>query len=240
MHAGIRAEHLDKTYGEGHTRVAALVDVGLAVARGEVAALMGPSGSGKTTLLTALGLLNLPERGRIWFDGELLVEDGRARVDLAAVRRARIGFVFQHAHLIPFLTAEENVLLAMQLNDQRGPTARARARELLSWLGIDPRRHHYPEQLSGGEQQRVAIARALANRPPLVLADEPTAALDGRRGLAVMELLRQVARDQGASVVVVTHDHRMLDVFDTIHEMEDGVLHTRHPEPAPEAEEMTP
>lgn len=224
----IRAEHLTRTYGTGDTEVVAMSEVSMTTRRGEVAALLGPSGSGKTTLLTALGLLNLPQRGKIWMEGRLLVSEGQALVDLAAVRRSRIGFVFQKANLIPFITAEENVLLAQQLNDFRGAGARSRARELLDYLGLGGRGHHYPEELSGGEQQRVSIARALANRPPLLLADEPTAALDSHRGRSVMELFRKIAHEQGAAVVVVTHDQRMLDIFDTVHEMEDGIL-TRRP-----------
>ncbi|MCK6526836.1 ABC transporter ATP-binding protein [Myxococcota bacterium] len=231
-HAVIRAESLRKVYGEGDTEVVALRDVSISTERGEVAALLGPSGSGKSTLLTALGLLNLPERGRIWLAGRPVVADGVALTDLAAVRRSMIGFVFQKANLIPFLTARENVLLALQLNDRVGRSAGARAQELLGYLGVGGRADHYPEQLSGGQQQRVAIARALANRPPLILADEPTAALDSHRGRDVMELFKRIAHEQGAAVVVVTHDHRTLDVFDTIHEMEDGVL-TRAAAPPP-------
>ncbi|MDO9280681.1 MAG: ABC transporter ATP-binding protein [Pseudomonadota bacterium] len=235
----IRAEALRKVYGAGDTELVALRDVSITTGRGEVAALLGPSGSGKSTLLTALGFLNLPERGRIWMGGRLVVEDGRALTDLAALRRTSIGFVFQKANLIPFLTARENVLLALQLNDQVGRAADARARELLGYLGLGDRGDHHPEQLSGGQQQRVAIARALANRPPLLLADEPTAALDSHRGRDVMELFKRIAHEQGAAVVVVTHDHRTLDVFDTIHEMEDGVL-TRRPPGTSSHQEASP
>ncbi len=228
----IRAEALRKVYGKGDTELVALNDVSIASERGEIAALLGPSGSGKSTLLTALGFLNLPERGKIWIDGRLVVAEGRALTDLAAVRRTSVGFVFQKANLIPFLTARENVLLALQLNDRVGPDADARTRELLGYLGLADRVDHYPEQLSGGQQQRVAIARALANRPPLLLADEPTAALDSHRGRDVMELFRRIAHEQRSAVIVVTHDHRTLDVFDTIHEMEDGVLTRRPPNPS--------
>ncbi len=228
----IRAEALRKVYGKDDTELVALNDVSIATDRGEIAALLGPSGSGKSTLLTALGFLNLPERGKIWIDGRLVVAEGRALTDLAAVRRTSVGFVFQKANLIPFLTARENVLLALQLNDRVGPGADARARELLGYLGLADRVDHYPEQLSGGQQQRVAIARALANRPPLLLADEPTAALDSHRGRDVMELFRRIAHEQRSAVIVVTHDHRTLDVFDTIHEMEDGVLTRRPPNPS--------
>ena len=232
----VRAESLTKTYGQGNTEVVALDDVSIATERGEVAALLGPSGSGKSTLLTALGLLNLPERGRIWLADRLVVADGQALVDLAAMRRTAIGFVFQKANLIPFLTAAENVRLALQLNDATGSVAHARTSELLGYLGLADRADHYPEQLSGGQQQRVAIARALANRPALLLADEPTAALDSHRGRDVMALFRRIAHDQGSAVIVVTHDTRTLDVFDTVHEMEDGIL-TRRPGPVavPEA-----
>jgi putative ABC transport system ATP-binding protein len=220
----IRGEGLTKTYGAGATEVRALRDVSLRVRQGEVAALLGPSGSGKSTLLTALGLLSLPERGAIHLGERLIARDGLAREDLAAVRRSSIGFVFQRSNLIPFLTAIENVALALTINDVGSTQARTRGIELLDYLGIADRAGSYPEQLSGGQQQRVAVARALANRPAVILADEPTAALDSRRGRAVMELFARVAREQGTAVLVVTHDHRCLDVFHTVHHMEDGTL----------------
>ena len=220
----IRARGLVKTYGRGEIAVRALDDVSVAVRRGEIAALLGPSGSGKSTLLTSLGLIILPDHGDVWLEGEHVVKDGRAVGDLAALRRRRLGFVFQRSNLIPFLTARENVLVALDINDRTGKVAEARARELLEYLDMGTRMDHYPEQLSGGQQQRVAIARALATSPAVVLADEPTAALDSARGRSVMELLRRVAREQGAAVAVVTHDHRTLDVFDTVHEMADGRL----------------
>jgi putative ABC transport system ATP-binding protein len=220
----LRAEALTKTYGEGHTAVRALDDVSLATHRGEVAALVGPSGAGKSTLLQALGLLSLPERGTISVGGRVVARDGHAEEDLAAIRRARMGFVFQKANLIPFLTARENVLLALQINGRTGPEARRRADELLGYLGLAPRAGHHPAMLSGGEQQRVSIARALANQPEVIFADEPTAALDRQRGRAVIELLSEAAHDHGTSVLVVTHDQRTLDLFDTIYEMEDGAL----------------
>ncbi len=220
----VRADNLHKTYGKGATEVQALRGVSMTAHSGEVVALLGPSGSGKSTLLTALGLLNPPEKGKIHLAGHLIMEDGQSFGDLAALRRARIGFVFQKSNLIPFLTAHENVRLALTINGQDGPETHARAQLLLDYLGVGGRAVHFPEELSGGEQQRVAIARALAPSPSLLLADEPTASLDSRRGRAVMELFRQVAREQGTAVVVVTHDHRTLDLFDTVYEMEDGLL----------------
>lgn len=220
----IRAENLHKTYGKGATEVQALRGVSMTAHSGEVVALLGPSGSGKSTLLTALGLLNPPEMGTIHLAGNLIMQDGQGFGDLAALRRSRIGFVFQKSNLIPFLTGHENVRLALAINDRNGPETHVRAQELLEYLGVGGRAIHFPEELSGGEQQRVAIARALAPSPSLLLADEPTASLDSGRGRAVMELFRQVAREQGTAVVVVTHDHRTLDLFDTVYEMEDGLL----------------
>jgi putative ABC transport system ATP-binding protein len=225
---GLRAEHLSKTYGDGNTLVRALDDVSLAVRPGTVVALLGPSGAGKSTLIKALGLVSLPDTGRIWMSGRLVFEDGHATANLRDLRRDLLGFVAQKANLIPFLTALQNVEIACEIGGVDNP--RARAMELLGYLDVAHRAAAYPDTLSGGEQQRVAIARALANRPPLLLADEPTAALDKVRGRAVMELFRRVAHEQGTAALVVTHDHRTLDVFDELHEMEDGRLSAvRHP-----------
>jgi len=220
----IVAEHLTKVYGSGNTEIVAMKDVSLRVARGEVIALLGPSGAGKSTLLTAIGLINPPTAGRIHIGGELVMEGDRPMVDTRAFRRRHLGFVFQKANLIPFLTAVENVQVAMEINDKASRAARRRAMELLEYLGVADRAGHLPDALSGGQQQRVAVARALANEPSLILADEPTAALDGHRGRQVMELFAKVARERGAAVFVVTHDHRALDVFDRTLEMEDGKL----------------
>ena len=222
----IHAVGLRKTYGRGETEVVALADVSLDVARGEVAALLGPSGSGKSTLLTSLGLLQVPDAGSIRIGEIDAVVGGQLRVDAAELRRTRIGFVFQKANLIPFLSALDNVLVAFEINEVRGRGARRKARELLDYLGLADRADHLPDELSGGQQQRVAIARALAMEPAIVLADEPTAALDSHRSRDVMDMFRHVAHERGTAVLVVTHDHRALDAFDTVHEMEDGVLRT--------------
>lgn len=219
----VEAAGLSKAYGSGNTEVVAVRDVSLRVAQGEVVALLGPSGAGKSTLLTILGLIRPPDAGRIVI-GQALVFDGHLRVNASTFRRRHLGFVFQKANLIPFLTAQENVQLAMEINDASPRAARMRAMELLDYLGIKDRAGHLPAKLSGGQQQRVAVARALANRPSLILADEPTAALDSVRGRQVMELFRDVAHGQDTGVIVVTHDHRALDVFDRALEMEDGRL----------------
>lgn len=220
----LEATGLTKVYGSGHTEVTAVRDATLRVARGEIVALLGPSGAGKSTLLTMIGLILPPTAGRIVIGGTTVFDDQRTRVDVRRFRRQHLGFVFQKANLIPFLTAAENVRLAMEINDQSPRVARRRAAELLDYLGVGERGNHLPSKLSGGEQQRVAVARALANRPGLILADEPTAALDSVRGRQVMELFAKVAHEQQSGVIVVTHDHRALDVFDRTLEMEDGQL----------------
>jgi putative ABC transport system ATP-binding protein len=223
-HFAITTDNITKIYGSGNTEVVAMRDVSLNVRRGEVVALLGPSGSGKSTVLTAIGLINPPTSGRVIINGTLVLDGPVARTNLRSFRRQHIGFVFQKSNLIPFLTALENVQIALELNDLSPSRARTRALELLDQLGVADRAGNLPSMLSGGQQQRVAVARALANQPSIILADEPTAALDSHRGRQVMELFAQVARDHGAGVIVVTHDHRALDVFDTLYEMEDGVV----------------
>ncbi len=220
----IETRELRKVYGEGNTEVIAMQDASLSVQQGEVVALLGPSGSGKSTFLTAIGLINPPTSGQIWIGGKLVMDGPEAQTDVRAFRRKHIGFVFQKSNLIDFLNARENVQIAMELNGLSHRAAGKRAEELLESLGVGDRANHEVSMLSGGQQQRVAVARALANHPSVLLADEPTAALDSFRGRQVMELFRDVARQHGAGVIVVTHDHRTLDVFDTIYEMEDGII----------------
>ena len=225
----IETFQLTKVYGSGNTEVVAMKDVSLTVARGEVVALLGPSGAGKSTLLTAIGLINPPTAGRIVIGGQPVMDADLALVDLRAFRRRHLGFVFQKANLIPFLNAAENVAVALEINNVLPRAARERAIELLGYLGVADRARNLPDALSGGQQQRVAVARALANQPSLILADEPTAALDSHRGRQVMELFRKVAHERESAVLVVTHDHRSLDVFDRTYEMEDGRLLARLP-----------
>lgn len=220
----LETEGLTMVYGSGHTEVVALRDASMRVRRGEIAALLGPSGSGKSTFLLCVGLINPPTRGNVTIGGVPVVDGSRAMTDLRRFRRENIGFVFQKSNLIPFLNAVENVQIAGELVGHSPAIARRRALELLDALGVGDRAHNRPTQLSGGEQQRVTAARALINQPSLILADEPTAALDSSRGRQVMELFRDVAHDHGTGVIVVTHDQRALDVFDTIYEMEDGAL----------------
>lgn len=226
----IATEGLSKIYGSGNTEVVAMQDACLQVKHGEVVALLGPSGSGKSTFLTAVGLINPPTAGQVIINGELVMDGPRAMTSLRRFRRREIGYVFQKSNLIPFLTAVENVQIVMEINGAGAGAGRRRAMELLDELGVRDRADNLPSMLSGGQQQRVAVARALANQPSIILADEPTAALDSGRGRQVMDLFAQVAHEHGAGVIVVTHDHRALDVFDSLYEMEDGLIkRSEHP-----------
>lgn len=220
----IEARELTKVYGSGNTEVVAMRNASMTVRRGEVVALLGPSGSGKSTFLTAVGLINPPTSGRVSIGGHPVLDGPRALTSLPAFRRRHVGFVFQKSNLIPFLNARENVQVALELNASSPRAARQRALQLLEELGVRDRSENLPSMLSGGQQQRVAVARALANQPSILLADEPTAALDSQRGRQVMELFARLAHEHGTGVIVVTHDQRSLNVFDTIYEMEDGVM----------------
>ncbi|MDP1590880.1 MAG: ABC transporter ATP-binding protein [Prosthecobacter sp.] len=223
----VEVKNLRKVYGSGHTEVVAIRDATLSIARGEIVGMLGPSGSGKSTILTAMALINPPTSGQVAINGTPVLDGSKALVDLRAFRRQHLGFVFQKANLIPFLTALENVQIALEVNDTAPKAAHQRAMELLDYLGVAERANNLPVALSGGEQQRVAVARALANNPSLILADEPTAALDSQRGRQVMELFAKVAHERNAGVLVVTHDHRTLDVFDRIVDVEDGGITER-------------
>src|SRR5215472_8220411 len=219
-HTMIAAEGLGKIYREGTTELRALQGVDLEVRAGELTLLMGPSGSGKTTLLSILGCILQASGGKL----EILGEDVGAlsESELSRIRRTRIGFVFQGFNLFPTLTAAQNVALALDLKGVPRREARGRAVELLERVGLGAKTDEYPADLSGGQKQRVAIARAIAGDPPIVLADEPTAALDTHSGHAVMELLQRLAHDRSRAVVVVTHDNRMLGYADRTVQIEDG------------------
>ncbi|HJV68665.1 ABC transporter ATP-binding protein [Ideonella sp.] len=220
----VEVENVSKTFGSGELAVQALKPCSFSVQEGELAALLGPSGSGKSTLLLSISLILEPSSGRIVIDGQTVYDNGWTGVDERAFRRRHIGFIFQQHNLIPFLTAQENVALMMQLNGIGRREAARRAKDLLGYLEIAHRADALPANLSGGEQQRVAIGRALANEPPLILADEPTAALDTERGSKVMAMLRKIARERHSAVITVTHDHRMIEGFDTVYHLDDGHL----------------
>jgi putative ABC transport system ATP-binding protein len=222
MGEGIRIEGLRKRYGEGETAVDALKDVNMTVAPGEVVGLIGPSGSGKSTLLKCLGAVIEPTAGRMVLRGQTIYDDGWTIPDLRALRRDRIGFVFQAPYLIPFLDVTDNVALLPMLAGRSNGAARTRALELLSALDVGHRAKAQPSELSGGEQQRVSIARALANRPPVILADEPTAPLDSERALAVVRILNQMATQYQTAIIVVTHDEKIIPTFKRIYHIRDG------------------
>lgn len=220
--SGIRISRLSKQYGSGETAVEALKGVELQVAPGEVVGLIGPSGSGKSTLLKCLGAVIEPSSGQMALRGELIY-DGRWLVsDLRALRRDKIGFVFQAPYLIPFLNVIDNIALVPMLAGVSNRESRRRALELLEALDVGHRARALPAQLSGGEQQRVSIARALVNRPPVVLADEPTAPLDSERALSVIRLLNQMSVQYETAVIVVTHDEKIIPTFKRIYRIRDG------------------
>ena len=222
---GIRVEGLSKSFGKGDTAVHALKNVNLQVSPGEVVGLVGPSGSGKSTLLKCLGAVIDPTAGRMVLGDEVIYDNGWKVRDLRALRRDKIGFVFQAPYLIPFLDATDNVALLPMLAGVPNAQARARALELLTALDVQHRARAMPAQLSGGEQQRISIARGLVNRPPVILADEPTAPLDSARALAVIRILNDMARKFETAVIVVTHDEKIIPTFRRIYHIRDGVTH---------------
>jgi putative ABC transport system ATP-binding protein len=209
-----------KTYGTGDTAVAALTAASLDVLRGEVLLIEGPSGSGKTTLISILGLLLRPTAGEIWIEGRNVA--GLGERELPTLRARNFGFVFQAFNLFPALDAVDNVAVAIRMKQARVRDPEAEARRLLQLVGLGPRMRHLPGDLSGGEKQRVAIARALGGDPPILIGDEPTAALDTRTAMSVMELLRELATIHGRAVVVVTHDPRLERFADRVVRVEDG------------------
>ena len=222
---GIRIEGLKKRYGSGDTAVDALKGVDMEVAPGEVVGLVGPSGSGKSTLLKCLGAIIEPTAGRMTLGDQIIYDGGWKVKDLRALRRDKIGFIFQAPYLIPFLDVTDNVALLPMLAGRPNPEARRMAIELFKALEVEHRARAMPSQLSGGEQQRVAIARGLVNRPPVILADEPTAPLDSERALAVIRILNNMARQFETAIIVVTHDEKIIPTFKRIYHIRDGVTY---------------
>jgi putative ABC transport system ATP-binding protein len=216
----LEAQGIVKILGEAPNQVRVLKGIDLQLQTGELTLMMGPSGSGKTTLLSILGCILSPTEGKLSVVGQPTV--GLSPEGLANLRRKHVGFIFQGYNLVPTLTAVENIMLALDLRDQSGPDAYDNAAEALEAVGLGHRINASPSKMSGGEKQRVAIARALAGSPSVILADEPTAALDGTNGMAVMELLAKVAQDTKRAVLAVTHDHRTLQFADRIIKIDDG------------------
>ena len=215
---------ISKSFGAGPARVDALRDIDIDVYPEQVVGLLGPSGSGKSTLLNVIGAIVTPSAGRMSLDNEAVFDGRWLRSDLRRMRLEKIGFIFQFHNLLPFLNSQENVAVVLDLAGVPAAEGQARARELLDYLEVGNRASAMPAKLSGGEAQRVAIARALANRPRIILADEPTAALDSERARIVMDLLRKVAQEQQAAILAVTHDEKIFDRFDHIFHLRDGRL----------------
>jgi putative ABC transport system ATP-binding protein len=218
----IEISGLTKRYGHGDAAVDALKGADMVVQPGEVVGLIGPSGSGKTTLLKCLGAVIEPTAGRMALAGETIYDDGWKVADLRALRRDRIGFVFQAPYLIPFLDVTENVALLPMLAGHSNAKARERAVQMLAALDVAHRADARVSQLSGGEQQRVSIARALVNEPPIILADEPTAPLDSERALTVIRILERMAQRFQTAIIVVTHDEKIIPTFRRIYRIRDG------------------
>ncbi|MBD2413242.1 ABC transporter [Nostoc calcicola FACHB-389] len=218
----IAIKNLNHYYGKGTLKKQILFDINLEIYSGEIVIMTGPSGSGKTTLLSLIGGLRSVQEGSLKFLGEELF--GVSQNKLVQMRRS-IGYIFQAHNLLGFLTAKQNVQMAVELNDRISQAeAVAKSEMMLRAVGLEERVNYYPDNLSGGQKQRIAIARALVNRPPLVLADEPTAALDKQSGRDVVEIMQSLAKNQGTTILLVTHDNRILDIADRIVEMEDGLL----------------
>jgi putative ABC transport system ATP-binding protein len=218
----IAIKNLNHYYGKGALRKQILFDINLEIYPGEIVIMTGPSGSGKTTLLSLIGGLRSVQQGSLKFlDVEM---SGASQNQLVKIRR-NIGYIFQAHNLLGFLSARQNVQMAVELSDHVTPhEAISKSEAMLSAVGLKDKVSYYPESLSGGQKQRIAIARALVNNPPLVLADEPTAALDKQSGRDVVEIMQGLAKEQGTSILLVTHDNRILDIADRIVEMEDGLL----------------
>ncbi len=225
---GIKVEGLTKIFGSGDTEVRVLEDASLEVKKGEFAALVAPSGAGKTTLLMMLGCVLEPTAGRIWLGDELVWDENRWSIpDTRKIRREKIGFIFQAHYLIPFLNIIENVMLIPLTNRWPKSKAEKKAMELLEYFDIAEKRNAMPSQLSGGQNQRVAIARALSNEPKIILADEPTAALDMERAVSVVKMLRKIVEEQNVAIIMVTHDDRLLKYCDKILAIENRKVVTK-------------
>ena len=222
MQPAIEVSGLTKRYGEGDAAVDALKGVDMVIGPGEVVGLIGPSGSGKSTLLKCLGAVIEPTAGRMALAGETIYENGWKVADLRALRRDRIGFVFQAPYLIPFLDVTDNVALLPMLAGMSNGEAREHAREMLRALDVGHRAAAQVAQLSGGEQQRVSIARALVNHAPVILADEPTAPLDSERAMTVIRILNEMAQRFQTAIIVVTHDEKIIPTFRRIYHIRDG------------------
>ncbi|MDA3945620.1 MAG: ABC transporter ATP-binding protein [Helicobacteraceae bacterium] len=217
----IKVEHLNKSFGKGESFVDVIQDASFSIRKGELIALVAPSGAGKTTLLMMLGCVDDPDNGSIWLGAEKVYANKWLTKETRKIRREKIGFIFQAHYLIPFLNIIDNLTLLPQASKTDEKVSKAKARELLKYFDIAEKENAMPSQLSGGQNQRVAIARALVNNPEIILADEPTAALDANRSVDVVNMLKKITREQGVTIIMVTHDERMLPYCDRVMKIED-------------------
>ena len=217
----IKVENLCKHFGKGDTFIDIIQNANFSINKGELVALIAPSGAGKTTLLMMIGCVEKPSSGTIWLGDEKVYENKWLTKKTRKIRREKIGFIFQSHYLIPFLNVIDNLTLLPQTNGIDEKISKEKARELLKYFDIADKENVMPSQLSGGQNQRVAIARALANNPEIILADEPTAALDMSRSVDVVKMLKKIALEQNVAVIMVTHDERMLEYCDKIMKIED-------------------
>ena len=224
----IKVQNLVKNFGKGESLVKVIEDASFEIEKGELVALIAPSGAGKTTLLMMIGCVYEPTSGEIWLGEEKVYDNKWSAKDTRRIRREKIGFIFQAHYLIPFLNIMENITLLPQTNGVSEKAAKQKAMELLEYLEIADKAYSMSSQLSGGQNQRVAIARALANNPEIILADEPTAALDAQRSISVIKMLKKIAVEQNVAIITVTHDERILPFFDRIMKIENRgiVFHT--------------
>lgn len=220
----VELKNISKHFGEGDTRVDALREISIAVAPGEIVGLVGPSGSGKSTLLNVIACILEPSSGWMRLEQDVVYDNRWLKSDLRRLRLDKIGFIFQFHNLLPFLTTTENVAIVLELAGATTTEAKRRAVELLDYLGVGNRKNAMPATISGGEGQRVAIARAMANHPRIILADEPTAALDSQRAGVVMDLMSRVAAENRAAIIVVSHDEKIFNRFNRIFHLRDGYL----------------
>ena len=217
----VEGKGLTKHFGEGDAKVVAVDQVDIAIEESELVMFMGDSGCGKTTLISLLGCILTPSEGDVWIDGEQIDYENH---NLSQLRSEKIGFVFQLFNLIPYLTAVENVMVAMDITGMKSNEAEKRAAELLTQVGLEQRLHHRPAQLSGGEKQRVSFARALANTPKIIFADEPTANLDSRQGANLMNLVRELRQEHQTTIAIVTHHEGLKKDADRVIQMKDGQI----------------
>ncbi|MEN1936445.1 ABC transporter ATP-binding protein [Paenibacillus sp. 102] len=218
----LKLEEVSKVYGEGNTEVTALHPISLDVKAGEFIGIVGPSGSGKSTLLSIAGALLSPSKGNIYIREQNITH--LSEKEMTDIRLRKIGFIFQFANLVPYLNVKEQLLYIAKLKKEDRKKSEKRVEHLLAAFGLSQRKNHYPNQLSGGERQRVAIARAFMNNPDLILADEPTASLDSKRGREVVEMMKSEVKESQKAAIMITHDERMLDVCDRILTLRDGKL----------------